>query len=130
MASEAHYLACRHSPHVTCPRAGAGGRQAGALTEPSHTPGQEAAGRPDTDGTCALKVRSENFPDFHSVTSWGHVDGQPAPRRREGAGRAGRGWHGVSAGQGWDWVQRRHIRPPEPRVIYLANWRWGAGGGL
>lgn len=74
VASEAHHLGCRYSPRVTRPRAGAGGREAGVLTEPNHTPGREAAGRPDTDGTCA-QVRSENFPDSRSVTSWGRADG-------------------------------------------------------
>ena len=96
VASEAQYLACRYSPHVTCPRAGAGGKQAGVLTEPSHTPGQETAGRPDTDGTCDLKVRSENFPDFHFVTSWGHVDRQPA--HPHGAEKGWAGQEGVSTG--------------------------------
>lgn len=96
MASEAHHLACRYSPHVTRPRAGAGGREVGVLTEPSHTPGRETAGRPATDSTRA-QVRSENSPDFHSVTSWGLADGQPArpPRCRE-KGRAGQ--EGVGTG--------------------------------
>lgn len=130
MASEAHYLTCRYSPHVTCPRAGAGGRQAGVLIEPRHTPGQETAGRPDTDGTRVSKVRSENFPDFHSVTSWGHVDGQPAhphgAERRGGPGRKGlaRGQRRPRMGLG---AEEQHQAPRAPRRLscQLGGGEWG-----
>lgn len=136
MASEVHHLACRYSPRVTRPRAGAGGREVGVLTEPSHTPGRETAGRPATDGTRA-QVRSENSPDFHSVTSWGLADGQPA--RPHGAGRRGRpGRKGSARAQrrlreastpprtGLDVGAEEQHQPPEPRATYPAN--WGAVG--
>lgn len=109
------------------------------LTEPSHTPGRETAGRPATDSTRA-QVRSENSPDFHSVTSWGLADGQPArphgAERRGGPGRKGsaRGQcrlreASTPPGTGLDVGAEEHHQPPEARAVYPAS--WGAvGGGL